>query len=123
MGVSQLQNFAARLILFVSEKIFLENRGTLDVLRKTVITNDVRVSTPHGDFILQVFGKVTDATVRQIVKSTVRYRTEGDATLSGEDSDILGSNFLILGYTTRTVMYECSVFDFLEIATEYKRIN
>lgn len=95
----------------------------MDVLRKTVITNDVKVSTPHGDFILQVFGKVTDATVRQIVKSTVRYRTEGDATLSGEDSDILGNNFLILGFTTRTVMYECSVFDFLEIATEYKRIN
>ncbi len=123
MGVSQLQNFAARLILFVSEKFFLENWGILDVLRKTVITNDVKVSTPHGDFILQVFGKVTDATVRQIVKSTVRYRTEGDATLSGEDDDILGDNFLILGFTTRTVMYECSVFDFLEIATEYKRIN
>lgn len=123
MGVSQLQNFAARLILFVSEKFFLENRGILDVLRKTVITNEVKVSTPHGDFILQVFGKVTDVTVRQIVKSTVRYRTEGDATLSGEDSDILGSNFLILGYTTHTVMYECNVFDFLEIATEYKQIN
>lgn len=95
----------------------------MDVLRKTVITNDVKVSTPHGDFILQVFGKVTDATVRQIVKSTVRYRTEGGDALRGEDSDILGNNFLILGYTTRTVMYECSVFDFLEIATEYKRIN
>lgn len=95
----------------------------MDVLRKTVITNDVKVATPHGDFILQVFGKVTDATVRQIVKSTVRYRTEGDDTLSGEDSDILGNNFLILGYTARTVMYECSVFDFLEIATEYKQIN
>lgn len=95
----------------------------MDVLRKTVITNDVKVSTPHGDFILQVFGKVTDATVRQIVKSTVRHRTEGDDTLSGEDSDILGSNFLILGYTTHTVMYECNVFDFLEIATEYKQIN
>ena len=123
MGVSQLQIFAARLILFVSEKFFLENRGILDVLRKTVITNEVKVSTPHGDFILQVFGKVTDATVRQIVKSTVRHRTEGDATLSGEDSDVLGSNFLILGYTTHTVMYECNVFDFLEIATEYKQIN
>lgn len=95
----------------------------MDVLRKTVITNDVKVSTPHDDFILQVFGKVTDATVRQIVKSTVRHRTEGDDTLSGEDCDILGNNFLILGYTTRTVMYECNVFDFLEIATEYKRIN
>lgn len=123
MGVPQLQNFAARLILFVSEKFFLENRGILDVLRKTVIINDVKVSTPHGAFILQVFGKVTDVTVRQIVKSTVRYRTEGVGTLSGVDSDILGNNFLILGYTTRTVMYECSVFDFLEIATEYKRIN
>lgn len=95
----------------------------MDVLRKTVITNDVKVSTPHGDFILQVFGKVTDATVRKIVKSTVRYRTEGDATLTGEDNDILGNNFLILGYTTHTVMYECSVFDFLEIATEYKQID
>lgn len=95
----------------------------MDVLRKTVITNDVKVSTPHGAFILQVFGKVTDATVRQIVKSTVRHRTEGADTLSGEDSDILGNNFLILDYTTRTIMYECSVFDFLEIATEYKRFN
>lgn len=95
----------------------------MDVLRKTVITNEVKVSTPHGDFILQVFGKVTDATVRQIVKSTVRYRTEGDVTLSGEDSDILGNNFLILGRTTHTVMYECNVFDFLEISTEYKRVN
>ena len=95
----------------------------MDVLRKTVITNDVKVSTPHGDFTIQVFGKVTDATVRQIVKSTVRYRTEGDATLTGEDNDILGNNFLILGYTTHAVMYECNVFDFLEIATEYKQIN
>lgn len=95
----------------------------MDVLRKTVIINEVKVSTPHGDFILQVFGKVTDATVRQIVKSTVRYRTEGDVALSGEDSDILGSNFLILGYTTHTVMYECNVLDFLEIATACKQIN
>lgn len=95
----------------------------MDVLRKTVITNDVKVSTPHGGFTIQVFGKVTDATVRKIVKSTVRYRTEGDVTLTGEDSDILGNNFLILGYTAHTVMYECNVFDFLEIATEYKQIN
>lgn len=95
----------------------------MDVLRKTVITNDVKVSTPHGGFTIQVFGKVTDATVRKIVKSTVRYRTEGDVTLAGEDSDILGDNFLILGYTAHTVMYECNVFDFLEIATEYKQIN
>ena len=88
-----------------------------------MITNEVKVSTPHGVFTIQVFGKVTDATVRKIVKSTVRYRTEGGATLAGEDSDILGNNFLILGYTAHTVMYECNVFDFLEIATEYKQIN
>lgn len=123
MGRVAIAKFCGTPYIVCVRKNFPVKGGILDVLRKTVITNDVKVSTPHGDFILQVFGKVTDVTVRQIVKSTVRYRTEGDATLSGEDDDILGNNFLILGFTTRTVMYECSVFDFLEIATEYKRIN
>lgn len=98
------------------------NRGILDVLRKTVIMNDVQVSTPHGDFGIQVFGKITDATVRRIVKSTVKYRADGDS-ITDEDMDIINNNFMVKSYTSHAIMYECNVFDFLEIATEYKQIN
>ena len=103
-------------------KKYAMNRGILDVLRKTVIMNNVQVSTPHGDFGIQVFGKITDATVRRIVKSTVKYRADGDS-ITDEDMDVINNNFMVKSYTSHAVMYECNVFDFLEIATEYKQIN
>lgn len=94
----------------------------MDVIRKTIIKTEAEVQTPHGEDTIELFGKVTDQTIRSIIRQTIKRRCENDG-MTPIDTDILSNNFIVVKYSIETMMYEADVFEFLKIAKPIKRIH
>lgn len=100
-----------------------ESEVILDVIRKTVIKTEVTVQTSNGDAVIELFGKITNNTIRGIIRQTTKRRVELNDAQTPVDTDILNNNFIIVKYSTQSAMYEADVFEFLKIAKLIKRIH
>lgn len=88
-----------------------------------MITNKITVTTSEGETTVRVYGKVTEQTVRQLLRRTIKERTKNDKTLTPYGRAILDNNFIVNSVNTDTTMYECDVHDFVKIAKPIKRIH